>query len=158
MIAYINALPPDQKQRILAEIAKHVISSSRDSVSFDIPSLLGSPLLNSALSETLRMEFRGLSARGVSQQTSININNHVYTLEKDSMVFLAMSCVHKDPGIYTNPEKYQVHRYEEWWRGKLQGDDDSKSSFYKNGVPLKHPLMPWGGGYYMVHPTPPPTS
>ena len=177
MISYITTLPASQKLLILTEIQKHIIpespppdcGTSAVSVRFNTSTLLCSPLLNSALSETLRLQFNGLSVRGVSQPTYIPVatfsssttrapvNNaqfkdRGYFVDKGDTVFLVMPCVHKNPEIYTSPNEYQLDRFEKMWSDKFNGnvDAESKGWFFKQGKAVKYPLMPWGGGHFMV--------
>jgi|SRR5579859_1753136 len=150
MIAYVTILPPQKRKDVLEEIAKFVVPETvtrSESVTFDVPNLLQSIFLNSILSEVLRLEFGSLSVRGVTQDTTLTVNGTTYAIEKDSIVFIAMSGVHKNPAIYPDPYTFQPERFIQFHEQKSNPD---VSCFYKDGVPLKHPLMPWGGGHFMV--------
>ena len=107
MIAYITSLPLSEKQSLLEDLKAHILPpespttpNALPDVRFNTTTLLKSTLLNSALSETLRLQFNGLSVRGVSQHTSLRITQRggqeEYRLEKGDVVFLALACVHKD--------------------------------------------------------------
>ena len=65
-------------------------------------------------------------------------------------MFLAMTCVHKDEEIYDSPMEYRVDRFEQMWRDKLHGGQEDKGWFFRGGKVVKYPLMPWGGGHFMV--------
>lgn len=187
MIAYIIALPTEEKNLILEEIKTHVLLESTDhqlqdkdqcktgfkGVKFNTATLLRSPLLNSALSETLRIQFRGLSVRGVEQDTCLTVNipkspstgtvtsptstlpasavTKSYFLPANSTLFLSTSCIHKNPAIYYSPFEYKVHRFEKMWRDKFDDlQPPEKGWFFMDGGVVKYPLMPWGGGHFMV--------
>jgi hypothetical protein len=185
MIAYITALPAEEKSLILREIRTHVLPDSTNrqlqdkdqcqtgfkGVKFNIATLLRSPLLNSALSETLRIEFRGLSVRGVEQDTYLTVNvpkslptvssptstpsaptvTKSYFLPANSSLFLSTSCIHKNPTIYDSPFEYRVHRFEKMWRDEFDDvEPPEKGWFFLDGGVVKYPLMPWGGGHFMV--------
>jgi hypothetical protein len=128
--------------------------------------------LNSALSETLRIQFRGLSIRGVEQDTYLTVNvpkslpsvitsvtstppaptvTKSYFLPANSTLFLSTSCIHKNPAIYDSPFEYRVHRFEKMWRDKFDDiEPPEKGWFFMDGGVVKYPLMPWGGGHFMV--------
>lgn len=124
--------------------------STPESTVFNVPDLLQDPVLNSALSETLRMQFRGLSVRSVSQDTTLNIHSRAFELEKGAAVFLFTPGVHKDPGIYESPNEYRLQRYIQMHTKRGNDDGRDKVFFWKNGAPIRHPLLPWGGGHFMV--------
>jgi len=124
--------------------------STRVSTSFNVSGLLGDPILNSAVSETLRMQFRGLSVRGISQDTTLSIHGRPFELEEGGTVFLSMSCVHKDPGIYEFPNEFRLKRYVHMHTKTENDDGREKVFFWKNGAAIRHPLLPWGGGHFMV--------
>jgi cytochrome P450 len=156
MIAYVTCLKETEREEVLSRIQKHVISSesTKESTSFNVFELLKDPILNSAFSETLRMQINGLSMKGVEQDTALTVNGQTYSLEKGSKVFLSMPGVHKDPEIYENPQQFHLKRFlylhsngdDEYDNGKTQ------KVFTKNGVVVRQPFFPWGGGNFMVWP------
>jgi cytochrome P450 len=156
MVAHVACLG-EQRNHVLRQIDKYVIAeeSTVESTSFNVPGLLKDPLLNSALSETLRINFRGLNVRGVAESTSLTVAGKSYAIQKGSVLFLPMTCVHKDPAIYENPYEYRPDRFLEMHSNI--GDDSTRAKVYfsKHGVPIRHPLLPWGGGHFMVPSTTP---
>jgi len=152
MIAHVSCLQ-ERRSLVLDRIDQYVIAeeSTAESTSFDVPSLLRDPLLNSALSETLRINFRGMNVRGVAETTSLTISNKRFEFKKGSVLFLPITCVHKDPAIFEQPEEYQVDRFLEMHSDAGAAENTkNKTYFSKHGVPIRHPLLPWGGGHFMV--------
>jgi cytochrome P450 len=84
-----------------------------------------------------------LSVRGVQEDTTVTIEDRLYTLEKDSFAIIATPLIHKDPNIYDNPNDFEL----EWF---LENKGDEPKVFMKNGVPVRTPLIPWGGGHFTV--------
>jgi cytochrome P450 len=154
MIAYATCLKKTEREDVLSRIRKHVISneSTKESTSFNLFELLKDPILNAAFSETLRMQVNGLSMKGVEEDTALTVNGQTYSLEKGSTVFLSMPGVHKDPEVYENPEQFQLKRLL-YMHSKGDGEYDNEKSqkvFTKNGVVVRQPFFPWGGGHFMV--------
>ena len=93
----------------------------------------------------------GLTVRGVDQDATLTVNGRPYELRPGSMVCMPMACVHKDPEIYENPEEYQSTRFIQM---HSKGGEDYKEKpptfFSKNGIPVRSPLIVWGGGHFMV--------
>jgi cytochrome P450 len=154
MIAYVTCLKKTEREDVLSRIQKHVISteSSKGSTSFNVFELLKDPILNSAFSETLRLQVNGLSTRGVEEDTPLSVNGQTYSLEKGSTVFLSMPGVHKDPEIYENHEDFQLRRFLYMHSKGDEGYDNEKSQkvVTKNGAVVRQPFFPWGGGHFMV--------
>ena len=150
-MAYVSCLR-EGKAEVLRQIQSYVISeeSGRESTSFNVRTLTQDNLLNSALSETLRLRASGLSPREVTQDAEVTVNGRSYGLRKGSVVFVATSCVHKDPRIYDSPDEYQLKRFVQWHTKSVDNANKEKVHFFKNGVPVRHPLLPWGGGHFMV--------
>jgi cytochrome P450 len=124
--------------------------SNSEATAFDVRRLIQDPLLNAALSETLRLRAPGLSPRAVTQDTAVTVNGRAYNLHKGSIVFVATSLVHKDSRIYESPEEYKLKRFLEWHTKSDYNANKDNLHFFKNGVPIRHPLIPWGGGHFMV--------
>jgi sterol 12-alpha-hydroxylase len=100
------------------------------------------------MTETLRLRVEGLSLRGVTEDTTLSIHGQPYSLEKGSMVFLAMPLVHKDPEIHEDPDTYKVDRFIHM---HTKQDDVEQKVYMKKGVAVRTPLFPWGGGHFMVN-------
>jgi hypothetical protein len=61
------------------------------------------PLLSSALSETLRLQFAGLAPREVTQDTAVTVNGRSYELQKGSVML-------SQPPVRTTPYLQQPRR------------------------------------------------
>jgi cytochrome P450 len=144
LVAYITSLG-DRKQTVLERVERYVTSPkiSKESPSFHVSTLVQDPLLKAALKETLRLQVLGLSVRGLQEDTTVTIEGRPYTLEKHSSAIVAMPLIHKDPNIYENPDNFELERF-------LENKEDEPKVFWKNGVPLRTPLIPWGGGLFKV--------
>lgn len=79
------------------------------------------------------------------EDTTLTIHGQPYALEKGSMVFLAMPLVHKDPDIHKDPDTYKIDRFIHMHTNVEQ------KVYMKNGVQVRTPLFPWGGGHFMVN-------
>lgn len=150
-MAYVSCLT-EEKAEVLRQIQNYVVAeeSSHGATSFDVPELVKDPLLSSALSETLRLQFAGLAPREVTQDTAVTVNGRSYELRKGSVIFVSSSCVHKDPRIYKSPDEYRLKRFVQWHKKSDDNANKDEMHFFKNGVLIRHPLIPWGGGHFMV--------
>jgi cytochrome P450 len=132
---------------------------------FDVPSLLADPLLQACFQETLRLRTQNGSVRIVNEATTIPITGKEYHLRQGSIVFIVAPLIHMDTDIYTNVEEYRPERFvgADLESTLVKGDhatlDEEKPmvdkktqtpKFYKNGVPVKHYMMPFGGGDNLV--------
>jgi cytochrome P450 len=124
--------------------------SSKDTTTFNIQKLIQDPLLNSAFSETLRIQMNGLIAREVCQDTTITVNDQPYSLKKGDIVFISMMGVHRNPEIYDSPDTFRLTRFLEL-HTKTEGDNyKAQKATMKNGVTLRNPFIWWGGGSHIV--------
>lgn len=98
------------------------------------------PLLDSALEETLRLVAAPLLVRAVLQDTSLKTSNGTeYVLRKGDRVGLfPRISVHMNPEIHSDPHEFKYDRF--------VNPDGTKKEFYKNGKRLKYFTMPWGAG------------
>lgn len=143
LVAYITSLGLDRKQTVLDRVQRYVTAPkiNEESTSFHVSTLVQDPLLKSALKETLRLQVLGLSVRVLQEDTTVTIEGRPYTLEKHSSAIVAMPLIHKDPNIYENPDNFELERFLE---------EDEAKVFSKNGIPLRTPFIPWGGGAFKV--------
>lgn len=124
--------------------------SNGDSVSFKLPDLLQDPLLNSALSETLRLQMNGLAPRKVMQDTTLMVAGQYYAVHKGDVVFISMPNVHKNPEVYEYPDEFRLDRFLPM-HNSGESDHKSKQAVMKNGARLRNPYIWWGGGQHMVN-------
>ncbi|NXK47748.1 CP8B1 hydroxylase, partial [Chauna torquata] len=98
------------------------------------------PLLDSALEETLRLVAAPLLVRAVLQDMSLETSNGTeYVLRKgDRVALFPYLSVQMNPEIHPEPHKFKYDRF--------VNPDGTKKNFYKNGKRLKYFNMPWGAG------------
>ena len=130
---------------------------------FDIPSLLADPFLQACFQETLRLRSQNGSVRIVYEATTIPVNGKEYFLRKDSVVFIPAMLIHMDPEIYNDVNEFQPERFlDADLETALMSNDSAlldqqdrkveknPPKFFKKGVPVKHYMMPFGGGDNLV--------
>jgi cytochrome P450 len=131
---------------------------------FNVPALLSDPLLQACFQETLRLRTQNGSVRIVNEATTIPIRSREYVLRKGSIVFILAPLIHMDTDIYTQAEEYRPERFmgADIESTLVHGDHvhleeeikKEKSAqapkFFKNGVQVKHYMMPFGGGDNLV--------
>jgi len=129
---------------------------------FDIPSLLSDRFLQACFQETLRLRAQNGSVRIVYEATTIPINNKEYFLRKDSVVFIPAMLIHMDPEIYKDVHEFQPERFlDADLETALMSNDSTlldqerkveknPPRFFKKGVPVRHYIMPFGGGDNLV--------
>ncbi|NXL02760.1 CP8B1 hydroxylase, partial [Mesembrinibis cayennensis] len=98
------------------------------------------PLLDSALEETLRLVAAPILVRAVLQDTSLKTSSGTeYTLRKgDRVALFPHISVQMNPEIHPEPHEFKYDRF--------VNPDGTKKDFYKNGKRLKYFNMPWGAG------------
>ncbi|XP_072366289.1 5-beta-cholestane-3-alpha,7-alpha-diol 12-alpha-hydroxylase-like [Scyliorhinus torazame] len=107
--------------------------------------LLRTPVLDSAVDESLRMTAAPMLVRAVLEDTSLQMaDGREYWLRKgDRVALFPYLSAHMDPEIHPQPHTFQFDRF-------LQADGSSrKTDFYKGGKRLKYYNMPWGAGVSM---------
>ncbi|XP_066484950.1 7-alpha-hydroxycholest-4-en-3-one 12-alpha-hydroxylase-like [Tiliqua scincoides] len=127
--------------RVLKEMGQEVKPGSPFiQVSLDA---IKTPLLDSAIEETLRLRAFPYLARSVVQDMNLRTaDGREYMLRKRDNVLLAPFVgLHLDPEIHPDPHTFKYDRFVK--------PDGTKKEFYKNGKKLTFPIMPWGGGHSM---------
>ncbi|KAF0046843.1 hypothetical protein F2P81_000476 [Scophthalmus maximus] len=106
--------------------------------------LLKTPILDSALEETLRLTAAPLLTRAVLQDLTLKMaDGREYIIRKgDRMAMFPYSAVHIDPDIHPDPHSFKYDRF-------LNPDMSKKTDFYKEGKKVKYYNMPWGAGVSM---------
>jgi hypothetical protein len=128
---------------------------------FMVSDLLSDPLLQACFQETLRLRTQAGATRFVTEATSIPVGGRDYYLRKDSVVFIPAPLLHMDTDIYFNPTIFQPERFLgadiETALISLDGsttttakDKQPPLKFFKNGVAVKHYMLPFGGGDSLV--------
>lgn len=106
--------------------------------------LLKTPILDSAVEETLRLTAAPLLTRAVIKEMTFKMaDGREYLLRKgDRIAIFPFSSVHHDPEIHPEPHSFKYDRF-------LNPDGTKKTDFYKAGKKVKYYTMPWGSGVSM---------
>lgn len=106
--------------------------------------LLNTPVLDSAVDESLRMTAAPVLIRAVIEDMSLKIDNgHEYKIRKgDRVALFPYTAVQMDPEIHPDPHTFKYNRF-------LMPDGSKKTEFYKQGRKVKYYNMPWGAGVSM---------
>uniref|UniRef100_A0A672MT52 Prostacyclin synthase n=1 Tax=Sinocyclocheilus grahami TaxID=75366 RepID=A0A672MT52_SINGR len=91
------------------------------------------------LSETLRLTAAALITREVKQDKKICLSNgQEYQLRRgDRLCVFPFISPQMDPQIHQQPEMFQFDRF-------LNADGTEKKDFFKEGLRMKYPSVPWG--------------
>ncbi|KAG7214727.1 hypothetical protein INR49_010619 [Caranx melampygus] len=102
------------------------------------------PVLDSAVEETLRLTAAPLLTRAVLQDMTLKMaDGRKYFIRKDDrMAMFPYIAVHRDPEIHPDPHSFKYNRF-------LNPDGTKKTDFYKAGRKVKYYSMPWGAGVSM---------
>ncbi len=106
--------------------------------------LMKTPVLDSAVEETLRLSAAPLLTRAVLQDMTIKMaDGREYLIRQgDRMAVFPYSAIHIDPEIHPDPQLFKYDRF-------LNPDRTKKTDFYKGGKKVKYYTMPWGAGTSM---------
>ncbi|XP_077054146.1 prostacyclin synthase isoform X2 [Siphateles boraxobius] len=101
--------------------------------------LKNTPVFDSVLRETLRLTAAALITREVMQDKKIHLSNgQEYQLRRgDRLCVFPFISPQMDPQIHQEPEMFQFDRF-------LNADGTERKDFFKEGVRVKYPSMPWG--------------
>ncbi|KAK7155697.1 hypothetical protein R3I93_010368 [Phoxinus phoxinus] len=97
------------------------------------------PVFDSVLRETLRLTAAALITREVVQDKKIHLSNgQEYQLRRgDRLCVFPFISPQMDPQIHQQPEMFQFDRF-------LNADGTERKDFFKEGVRVKYPSVPWG--------------
>ncbi|XP_026230984.1 5-beta-cholestane-3-alpha,7-alpha-diol 12-alpha-hydroxylase [Anabas testudineus] len=105
--------------------------------------LTKTPVLDSAIDETLRLTAAPLLTRAVLQDMTLKMaDGREYFIRKGDRMAMFPYVVHIDPEIHPDPQSFKYDRF-------LNPDGKKKTEFYKAGKKLKYYNMPWGAGVSM---------
>ncbi|NWI91260.1 CP8B1 hydroxylase, partial [Pitta sordida] len=129
----------DEVDKVLRENRQEVKAGSPP-ITITMDMLNQTPLLHSALEETLRLVAAPLLIRGILEDISLKTSSGTqYTLRKgDRVALFPHLSVQMNPEIHDEPHKFKYDRF--------VNPDGTKKDFYKNGKKLKYVNMPWGAG------------
>ena len=103
-LAYLMKYPDIQRQ--LHEELDHVIGREQLPTLQDIESL---PLLQATVYELLRVTC--IAPLGVPRSTTTETNIRDYTIPKDTVVFVNLWSVHRDPEVWKDPDVFDPRRF-----------------------------------------------
>ncbi|KAM3604235.1 uncharacterized protein V6R79_008233 [Siganus canaliculatus] len=141
---------PDAMRAVKEEVDR-VVCESGQKVQNDGPlvdltheMLLKTPVLDSAVEETLRLVAAPLLTRAVLQDMTLKLpdGREFFIRKGDRMATFPYSAIHIDPEIHSDPLSFKYDRF-------LNPDNTKKTEFYKAGKKVKHYTMPWGAGVSM---------
>jgi cytochrome P450 len=152
--------------RVMDRICAHVLPNADPSTGtlFDTDALLADPLLQACFQETLRLRTQNGSIRTVFESTTLPVLGKQYHIRKGSIVNIPAQLIHYDPEIYNNPTEFLPERFlgadlesaliKDGEHADKLGEVREKKppKFYKRGVPVRHYMMPFGGGESLVPP------
>lgn len=106
--------------------------------------LLKTPVLDSAVEETLRLKTAPVLIRGVMEDMSLKMadGNEYRIRQGDRVALFPYSAVQMDPEVHPEPHTFKYNRF-------LTPEGSKKTNFYKNGKKLRYYNMPWGAGVSM---------
>ncbi|KAF7706877.1 5-beta-cholestane-3-alpha,7-alpha-diol 12-alpha-hydroxylase-like [Silurus meridionalis] len=141
---------PDAMQAVKKEVDE-VLHETGQEVKRDGPPinltrdmLLKTPVLDSAVEESLRLTAAPVLTRAVIQDMSLKMDNgREYKIrEGDRVSLFPYTAVQMDPEIHPDPHTFKYDRF-------LTSDVGKKTEFYKGGKKVKYYTMPWGAGVSM---------
>lgn len=127
---------PDGLAAVLGEIKDHSSKDGRPKVS----ELGNLKILDSAISEALRLSSGSLTVREVLEEFTLETAGGRYRLRKGDRVCIAPFITHRDPDVFEDPLEYKYDRFYA---------EGGRKQFYKNGERVPLPLMPFGAGASM---------
>ncbi|XP_033506945.2 7-alpha-hydroxycholest-4-en-3-one 12-alpha-hydroxylase-like [Epinephelus lanceolatus] len=105
--------------------------------------LMKTPILDSAVEETLRLTAAPLLTRAVLQDMTVKMaDGREYFIRKGDRMAVFPYIAHIDPEIHPDPHSFRYDRF-------LNPDGSKKTDFYKAGKKMKYYSMPWGAGVSM---------
>ena len=128
----------DAWEACVAQVEAVVARRDKASDVFTLEELDEMTYLESAFKETLRLYQGNITARRVVQDFELDTKEQRYVIEKGSKLMIWWGVLHRDPGVFENPDKFQFDRFV----GKTMKDFS-----YQDGKTLTHePIVPFGGG------------
>uniref|UniRef100_A0A3B4AH37 Uncharacterized protein n=1 Tax=Periophthalmus magnuspinnatus TaxID=409849 RepID=A0A3B4AH37_9GOBI len=106
--------------------------------------LMKTPVLDSAVEETLRLVAAPILTRSVLQDMTLKMadGREFFIRKGDRMSVFPYVAIHVDPEIHPDPYTFKYDRF-------LTPEGTKKTDFYKRGKRVKYYTMPWGSGVSM---------
>ncbi|XP_004640718.1 5-beta-cholestane-3-alpha,7-alpha-diol 12-alpha-hydroxylase [Octodon degus] len=124
-----------------AEVMHGTKLGATQSFTFLVSALQRTPVLDSAMEETLRLVAAPTLLRVVQEDYTLKMaSGHEYLLRHgDRVAIFPYLSVHMDPDIHPDPSTFKYNRF-------LNPDGSRKMNFYKAGKKTHYYNMPWGSG------------
>ncbi|XP_070583173.1 LOW QUALITY PROTEIN: 7-alpha-hydroxycholest-4-en-3-one 12-alpha-hydroxylase [Erythrolamprus reginae] len=140
---------PKAMEEVKKEVEEVVKKSGQEVASRQKPlnitkdMLSQTPILDSAVQETLRLVTAPMLVRLILEDMDFRLHNgKSYFLRKDDKIFLfPYLSSHMDPEIHQEPQAFKYDRF--------LSQNGNKKEFFKNGEKVKYFTMPWGAGTSM---------
>ncbi|XP_056453580.1 7-alpha-hydroxycholest-4-en-3-one 12-alpha-hydroxylase-like [Gadus chalcogrammus] len=129
--------------RVVAESGQDVrVGGSIVNLTYDM--IQKTPVLDSALEETLRLTAAPVLTRAVMEDMKLKMadGSEYQIRQADRVSLFPYTAVQIDPEIHPDPLSFKYDRF-------LNPDGSKKTDFYKNGKKLRYYTMPWGAGVSM---------
>uniref|UniRef100_A0A8C6U216 Cytochrome P450 family 8 subfamily B member 1 n=1 Tax=Neogobius melanostomus TaxID=47308 RepID=A0A8C6U216_9GOBI len=138
---------PDAMEAVRNEVLKVLKESGQEVrpggplVNLTHEMLMKTPVLDSAVEETLRLVAAPLLTRSVLQDMTLKMaDGREFLIRKgDRMAIFPYIAVHTDPEIHPDPFTFKYDRF-------LTPEGTKKTDFYKGGKRVRYYTMPWGLG------------
>ncbi len=114
--------------------------STSERQTLDVDTLGKLRVLDSAISEALRLSSGSLTVREVLEPFTLETPLGAHSLRRGDRVCLAPFITHRDPEIFEEPLEYRFDRFHA---------AGGRKQFYKRGERVPLPLMPFGAGVSM---------
>ena len=141
---------PEAMAAVRGEVDKVVTESGQEvsrggpTINLTYNMLKETPILDSALEETLRLTAAPVLTRAVMENMNLKMSDGLaYQIRQgDRISLFPYTAVQIDSEIHPDPLSFKYNRF-------LNPDGSKKTDFYKNGKKLRYYTMPWGAGVSM---------
>ncbi|XP_067852453.1 7-alpha-hydroxycholest-4-en-3-one 12-alpha-hydroxylase-like [Heptranchias perlo] len=141
---------PDAMRAVLGQIDKILKETGQEAKAGGPPinltrdMLLKTPVLDSAVDESLRLTAAPVLIRAVLEDTTLRMaDGREYTVRKgDRVALFPYLSAQMNPEVHPQPDTFRYNRF-------LNPDGTRKTYFYKGGQKVKYYNMPWGAGVSM---------
>lgn len=133
----------EEIDRVVRESGQ-AVQSGGPLVNLTYEMLMKTPVLDSAVEETLRLTAAPLLTRAVLHDWNIKMaSGNTYLIRQgDRLAMFPYTAVQTDPEIHPEPHSFRYNRF-------LNTNGTKKTDFYKGGNKVKYYTMPWGAGVSM---------
>uniref|UniRef100_A0A8D0DU21 Cytochrome P450 family 8 subfamily B member 1 n=1 Tax=Salvator merianae TaxID=96440 RepID=A0A8D0DU21_SALMN len=146
LLAYLMKYPDamaavkEEVDRVVRESGQEIKPGGQEPLNVTKEMLSKTPVMDSAVEETLRLAAAPLLIRAVVDDLVLKMHDgREYVLRKgDRLGIFPYLSAHMDPEIHPEPHIFKYDRF--------LSQNGTKKEFYKNGEKVKYYTMPWGAG------------